>query len=54
MCGRSGAQTSSRLTLLGKSRRPLSNAIGVHFTRGMSSVSLAFKRRMQDGFSGHF
>ena len=47
-------QTSPRLTLLVKSRRLSSSAMRVHSTRGMTSVSLAFKRRMQDRFSAHF
>ena len=42
------------LTLLGKSRRPIYNPIGVSFTRGIASVSLVFKRRMQDSFSARF
>ena len=37
------AQTWPRLTLLGKSQWPISNAKGVHVTRSMSSVSLALQ-----------
>jgi hypothetical protein len=47
-------QTWPRSTLLVKSRRSVSNAIGVNFTRGMSSVSLAFKRRIRDRCSTLF
>jgi hypothetical protein len=36
------------MTLLGKSRRLPSNAMGGSFCRGMSSVPLAFKRHGQD------
>jgi hypothetical protein len=42
------------MTLLVKSRWPISNTIGVSFTRGISSVSLAFKHRMQNRLSTHF
>jgi hypothetical protein len=49
-----GVQTWPRLTLLVNSRPSISNAIGVSVTRGMYSVSLAFKRRMQDRFSARF
>ena len=38
------------MTLLVKSRRPISDTTGVRFTRGMSSVSLASKRRLQPAF----
>jgi hypothetical protein len=47
-------QPSSRQTLLGKSQWPMSNATGVRIMRGMSAVSCAFKRHMQDGFSARF
>jgi hypothetical protein len=40
--------------LVGHSRRAISNALGVGFTRGMYPVSLAFKRRMHDGFPTRF
>jgi hypothetical protein len=49
-----GWQTSPRLTLLVKSHRSISQAIGVNVTRGRYSVSMAFKRRMQDRFSACF
>jgi hypothetical protein len=42
------------VTLLVNSRRPISNTIGVSFTGDMCSVSLAFKRHMQDRSSVHF
>jgi hypothetical protein len=38
------------LTLLVKSWWPISNTMGVSFTKGISLVSLAFKHRMQDRF----
>jgi hypothetical protein len=41
-------------TLLVKSRPSISRAMRGHFTRGISSVSLAFKRCMQDPFSRAF
>jgi hypothetical protein len=47
------AQTQEVVTLLVKSR-PSSNAMGVRFTRGIASVSLASKRHMQDRFSASF
>jgi hypothetical protein len=34
------------LTLLGKSRRPISNAVGARFTRGMATVFLGSKHRI--------
>jgi hypothetical protein len=37
-----------------KSRRPISNAMGVSVTRGIYSISLAFKRCMHGHFSAHF
>ena len=46
--------TWPRPTLLVKSRRSISQAIGVNVTRGRYSVSMAFKRRMQDRFSARF
>jgi hypothetical protein len=46
-------QTGPTQTLLIKSRQSISNAIGARFTRGMTLVSLAFKRRIQDRFSAH-
>jgi hypothetical protein len=42
------------VTLLVKSRWSINNALGVGVTRGMYSISLAFKRYMQDCFSGRF
>jgi hypothetical protein len=42
------------MTLLVNSRRPISNTIGVRVTRAMCSVSLAFKRHMQDRSSERF
>ena len=36
------------VTLLVKSRRSISRAIGVRVTKSMCSMSLAFNRRMQD------
>jgi hypothetical protein len=47
-------QTGPRQTLLVNSRQSISNAIGVSVTRGMYSVSLAFKGRMQNRFSARF
>jgi hypothetical protein len=47
-------QPSSRQTRLGQSQEPISNATGVRILRGMSAVSCAFKRPMQDGFSARF
>jgi hypothetical protein len=47
-------QPSSRPTLVGQSQWPISNATGVRILRGMSAVSCAFKRQMQDGFSARF
>jgi hypothetical protein len=47
-------QSLSRTTLLVKSWGPISNTMGVGFLSGMSSVSLAFKRRMQDRCSRRF
>jgi hypothetical protein len=44
-------QSWPRLTLLVKSRQSISNAKGVRSTRGMASVSLAFKCRVQDRLS---
>jgi hypothetical protein len=38
------------VTLSGKSRRSILNTMGERFTRGMCSISLAFKRHRQDGF----
>jgi hypothetical protein len=37
-------------TLLVKSWRSISNVMGERFTRGMYSVSLAFKHQVQDRF----
>jgi hypothetical protein len=42
------------LTLLGKSRRSISKAIGVGFTKGMDSISLAPKCHVQARFSARF
>jgi hypothetical protein len=42
------------VTLLVKSRWPISNAIQASFTRARDSVSLAFKRYLQDRFSARF
>jgi hypothetical protein len=42
------------VTLLVKLRRSVPNAMGVSFTRGMYSVSLAFKRRIRDRCSTLF
>jgi hypothetical protein len=50
----SGAQTSPKLTLLGKSRRSIVTAMEESFSRGMSSVSLAFKRCLCDRVSARF
>jgi hypothetical protein len=47
-------QTSSQLTLLVKSRRPISNAMEVGFSRGMGPVSLAFKHRLPYRFYARF
>jgi hypothetical protein len=47
-------QPSSRQTLLGESQWPICNVMGVRIMRGMSAVSCAFKRRMQDPFSTRF
>ncbi len=47
-------QPSPKLTLLVKSRWPVSNTMGVSFTRGIASVSLAFKHCMQDCFAARF
>jgi hypothetical protein len=43
-------KTQDVLTLLGKSWRSISNVMGERFTRGMYSVSLAFKHQVQDRF----
>lgn len=40
--------------LLANARRPISNAMGGCFTRGMAAVSLALNRRMQDRSSARF
>jgi hypothetical protein len=48
------SQTASTQTLLVNSWQSISNALGVSFTRERCSVSLAFKRRMQDRFPTHF
>jgi hypothetical protein len=44
----------TRPTLLGKSPKPISNAIEVSFSREMAPVSPAFERRMQDRFPAGF
>jgi hypothetical protein len=51
---RSGMAFSPQQTLLGKSRWSFSNAIGVHFTRGVDAISLVFKWRLQDRFRARF
>ncbi len=45
------AQTWPRLTLLVKSQRSISNAMGGRITRRIYAISLAFKRGMQDRVS---
>jgi hypothetical protein len=47
-------QTGPRPTLLGKSRRSIATAMEESFSRGMSSVSLAFKRCLCDRVSARF
>src|SRR4029453_15313274 len=47
-------ETSSQLTLLVKSRRPISNAMEVGFSRGMGPVSLALKHRLPYRFYARF
>jgi hypothetical protein len=42
------------VTLLVKLRWPISNPIGLSFTRGISSVTLASKHRMWNRLSTHF
>jgi hypothetical protein len=42
------------VTLLGKSLRSISNAMGMRVMSGMFAVSLAFKRHLQDCFSARF
>jgi hypothetical protein len=57
LCIRSASvrtQVQDVVTLLGKSPKPISNAIEVSFSREMAPVSLAFKRRMQDRFPAGF
>jgi hypothetical protein len=48
------ASVKEAVTLLGKSRRLISNAMEVSFSRSISSVSLAFNPRRQDRFAAHF
>jgi hypothetical protein len=47
------SQTGPWPTLWDESRRSLSNATGVGFSRMMSLVSLPFTRRRSDGFAEH-
>jgi hypothetical protein len=47
-------QTWPRPTLLVKSRRSISKVIGVGFTKGMDSISLAPECRVQARFSARF
>jgi hypothetical protein len=47
-------QTWPRPTLLVNAWRSISKAMGVGFSRGMYSVSLAFKRRIQARFPARF
>ena len=42
------------VTLLGKSRRPISHAMGVYVTREMFAVSVPFKRHMHARISARF
>jgi hypothetical protein len=46
-CEGGSGHTGPIRTLLGKSRGPLSNAMGGSFTRERPSVSQAFERRLQ-------
>jgi hypothetical protein len=48
------AETKEGMTLLGKSRRSIATAMEESFSRGMSSVSLAFKRGLCDRVSARF
>jgi FAD/FMN-containing dehydrogenase len=52
--GMRGGQTWPRPTLLGKSRWPISHAMGVYVTRGMFAVSVPFKRHMHARISARF
>jgi hypothetical protein len=48
------SQIGPTSTVLGNSCRSISDAMGVSFSRGMASVFLAFKRRMQDRVDARF
>ena len=47
-------RTRPIVTLLGKSRWPISNTMGVRVTRDMGSVSLTFERCVSACFSARF